>query len=97
MQADYQHIRNAEFSELVNRTVKKGKKVNILSEELYMEYELKYIDNTVEKIRAARREVEYDVAKTMLAEGATVEFRKITGISRDELLAMEEEVKKQGI
>ena len=99
-QEDYQDMRNADFSALVRvaKTIAKGKKVNALSEELYLEYEMKYWDNTLKKVNAAKRETKYDMARCMLKRGVPVEaVERRTRVPRDELLRMKAELDRKTV
>ena len=95
VQKDYQNIRNAEFSELVRvaKTVENGKKVNTMSEELYLRYEMKYIDHMNRKVDEARIEERYELARCMLRRGVPLEaVEQDTAIPIGDLLRMQAEL-----
>ena len=95
VQKDYQNIRNAEFSELVRvaKTVEKGKKVNAMSEELYLQWEMKYRGSLNRKVDEKVRDHDYELARGLLSDGMSVDaLAKRMKIPREDLLRMQAEL-----
>ena len=67
--------------------------MNALFEELYLEYEMKYRDSMKKEVEKKVRESRDEIARAMLAKGATVEFvSDVAKISREDLLRMKAEL-----
>ncbi len=81
----------------VAKTIEKGKKVNALSEELYLQWEMKYRGSRKKEVDAeVKKQVQnhyYELARGLLSDGLSVDaLEKRMKIPRDDLLRMQAEL-----
>ena len=82
----------------VAKTIEKGKKVNALSEELYLQWEMKYRGSRKKEVEEVRKEERYKMARGLLMDGISVDvLERVTKIPHEELLRMKADVEGEHV